>query len=53
METEASNTAILKKWYGWAGLTNNGVGITTNGGSNWSLVIPVTIGSYEIQGLSL
>jgi photosystem II stability/assembly factor-like uncharacterized protein len=43
---------FLKNGMGWAGLTNNGVGITTNGGSNWSLVIPVTIGSYEIQGLS-
>jgi len=43
---------FLNDMTGWTGLTNNGVGITSNGGLNWTLVIPVTIGTYEISGLS-
>ena len=38
--------------HGWAGLTDNGVGITTNGGVNWSLAIPSPLFSYEMRGLA-
>ncbi|MBK6878698.1 MAG: hypothetical protein IPG99_20255 [Ignavibacteria bacterium] len=38
--------------HGWAGLEDNGVGITTNGGVNWLLSIPSAFGSYEMRGLA-
>ena len=42
---------FLSASLGWIGLNNNGLGITTNGGLNWSLAIPNSSGSYEFPGL--
>lgn len=42
---------FLNNDIGWAGLTSNGVGVTTNGGISWTITNPATIGTPSIQSV--